>query len=72
MWNLKYDANGTLLVIQWLRLCTVSAGGSGLIPGQGVGSHALQVKHLHAATQTQSSQVNNNQMSLFTNQKQTH
>ena len=26
---------GTSLVVQWLRLCTASAGGVGLIPGRG-------------------------------------
>ena len=26
---------GTSLVVQWLRLCTSTAGGAGLIPGQG-------------------------------------
>ena len=25
----------TSLVVQWLRLCTSTAGGEGLIPGQG-------------------------------------
>ena len=65
MWNLKYDTNGTSLVIQWLRLCTVNAGGSGLIPGQGVGSYVLQLKHLHATTKTQSSQIKNNTNELI-------
>ena len=27
--------NGTSLAIQWLRLCASTAGGTGLIPGQG-------------------------------------
>ena len=57
MWNLKYDTNGTLLVIWWLRLCTVNAAGPGLTTGQGVGSHMLQLKRLHATTKTQSSQI---------------
>ena len=30
--------------VQWLRLCSPSAGGLGLIPGQGTRSHMLQVK----------------------------
>ena len=29
----KKAAPGTSLVVQWLRLCTSSAGGTGLIPG---------------------------------------
>ena len=32
---------GTPLVVQWLRLCTPNAGGSGLIPGQGTRSYSL-------------------------------
>ena len=28
-------AKGTSLVVQWLRLCTSTTGGSGAIPGQG-------------------------------------
>ena len=50
---------GTSPVIQWLRLCTPSAGGSGLIPGQGTRSHMqkprvcmLQLHIPYAATKT--------------------
>ena len=35
---------GTSLVVQWLRLHTLSAGGQGLIPGQGTRSHVPQVR----------------------------
>ena len=35
---------GTSLVVQWLRLHTLSAGGQGLIPGQGPRSHVPQVR----------------------------
>ena len=48
----------TSLVVQWLRLCALNAGGLGLIPGQGTRSHMLQLKILHAATKTQHSQIN--------------
>ena len=48
---------GSSLVVQWLRLQAPNAGGSGLIPGQGTGSHMpqvrvhmLQLKISHAAT----------------------
>ena len=39
----------TLLVVQWLRLCASSAGGSGSIPGQGTqmlraGRHGQKIK----------------------------
>ena len=40
----------TSLVVQWLRLCAPSAGGSGLIPGQGTRYHMLQLKILYAST----------------------
>ena len=45
----KTDIGGTSLVVQWLRLCTPNAGGSGSIPGQGTRSHMLQLKNHHAA-----------------------
>jgi len=45
-------------VAQWLRLCASSAGGMGLIPGQGTRSHLLQLKILHAATKAWCSQIN--------------
>ena len=35
---------GTSLVVQWLRLHTPNAGGSGLIPGQGTRSHMPQLR----------------------------
>ena len=35
---------GTSLVVQWLRLSTPSAGGPGLIPGQGTRSHMPQLR----------------------------
>ena len=35
---------GTLLVVQWLRLCTPNIGGPGLIPDQGTGSHMLELR----------------------------
>ena len=33
--SLKYEWTGTFLVVQWLRLCPSTAGGTGLTPGQG-------------------------------------
>ena len=33
-----------LLVVQWLRLLDPSAGGPGLIPGQGTNFHMLQLR----------------------------
>ena len=48
---------GTSLVVQWLKLHTHSAGGLGLIPGQGTRSHTLQLKIPHATTKTQHSQI---------------
>ena len=35
---------GTSLVVQWLRLHALSAGGPGSIPGQGTKSHVSQVE----------------------------
>ena len=35
---------GTSLVVQWLRLCTPSAGGPGSVPGQGTRVHMPQVR----------------------------
>ena len=43
----KTEATGTSLVAQWVRLRAPSAGGPGLIPGQGTKSH------MHATTKTQ-------------------
>ena len=39
----------TSLVVQWLRLRAADAGGLALIPGQGTGSHMLQLKIRHVA-----------------------
>ena len=36
--QLKEQKRGDSLVVQWLRLCAPSAGGPGLIPGQGARS----------------------------------
>ena len=46
------SSSGTSLVVQWLRLCTPSAGGQGLIPGQGARSHTPKLKFLYATTKT--------------------
>ena len=35
---------GTSLGVCLLRLCTANAGGPGSIPGQGTGSHMLQLR----------------------------
>ena len=40
----KIRPGGASLVVQWLRLCSLSAGGPGSIPGQGTGSHMLQLR----------------------------
>ena len=40
-------------MVQGLILGTPNAWGPGLIPGQGTRSHMLQIKTLHAATQTE-------------------
>ena len=37
-------------MVQWLGLCAPNAGGLGLFPVQGTGSHMLQLKTLHATT----------------------
>ena len=56
---------GISLVVQWLRLCTPSAGGLDLIPAQGTRSHMpqlrvqmLQLKILSATTKIWHSQIN--------------
>ena len=50
---------GTSLVVQWLRLHSPSAGGTGSIPGQGTSSHIYaSTKSPHAATKTRRSQIN--------------
>ena len=40
----KIFIKGTLLVVQWLRLCAPNSGGLGSIPGQGTRSHMLQLR----------------------------
>ena len=40
----QIDIVRTFLVAQSLRLCAPNAGSPGLIPGQGTGSHMLQLK----------------------------
>ena len=46
-------------MVQWLKLHSHSAGGVGLIPGQGTRSHTPQLKIPHATTKTQHSQIKN-------------
>ena len=41
---LKTDYPRTSLVVQWLRLCTLNAGGPGVIPGKGTRFHTLQLR----------------------------
>ena len=41
---------GTSLVVQWLRLHALNAGGPGSIPGQGTRSLMPQLKILHVTT----------------------
>ena len=60
--SFKKHVSGTSLVVQWLRLCTPSAGGPGSSPVQGTGDHALQlsllqIKISHATTKTWCSQI---------------
>ena len=47
-------------MVPQLRLCALNAGGPGSIPGQGTGSHRLQLKTPHATTKMRHSQVNVN------------
>ena len=49
----------TSLVVQWLRLHAPDAGGLGLNPGQGTGSHMLQVRVHIATSKAWCSQINN-------------
>ena len=42
--SLLKDMIGTSLVVQWLRLCPLNAGGLGAIPGEGTRSHMLQLR----------------------------
>ena len=51
----KMWCQGTSLGVQWLRLCSPSAGAPGLIPDQGTRSRMLQLKILHATTKVWSS-----------------
>ena len=44
--RLKIDLLGTSLVVQWIGLRTLNAGGPGSIPGQGTRSH------MHAAAES--------------------
>ena len=53
----KWAIWGNSLAVQWLRLCTPSSGGPGLIPGQGTRPHLLQLKIPHAAAKTCCSQI---------------
>ena len=39
-------------MVQWLRFCIPSAGGSGSMPGQGTQSHMWQLKILYATAKT--------------------
>ena len=60
--SFKKYVSGTSLVVQWLRLCTSTAGGPGSSPGQGTGDHAMQlsllkIKISHATTKTWCSQI---------------
>ena len=59
--------SGRFLMVQWLRLYGLNAGGPGLITGQGTRSHMSQLrvcvlqqrlKILPVATKTQHSQIN--------------
>ena len=48
----------TVLVVQWLRVCSPSAGDPDSLPGQGTGSHMPQLRVLCAPTNTWCSQIN--------------
>ena len=43
-WGTIQAKRGTSWVVQWFRLHTPNAGGSGSIPGQGTRSHMLQLR----------------------------
>ena len=50
-WQWKSWVLGTSLVVQWVRLCTLNAGGPASIPDQGTRSHMYAAtKSLHATT----------------------
>ena len=55
--NFKKYVSGTSLEVQWLRLCTPSAGGPGSIPGRGTRGHMLQLKISQATTETWCSRI---------------
>ena len=57
--NFKKYVSGTSLVVQWLRLCTPSAGGPGSIPGRGTRGHMLQLKISQATMETWCSRIKN-------------
>ena len=43
----KHHEFGTSLLVQWLRLSALNAGGPGSIPGQGTRSHNATAKRFH-------------------------
>ena len=62
--RIQIPAPGTLLVAQWLRLCTPNGGGLGSTPSQGSRAHMLQLRALmlqlkipHAITKTWRNQM---------------
>ena len=55
--SLNRKAQGTFLVVQWLRLGTPHAGGPGAIPGQGTRPYMPQLKIPRAATKAWCSQI---------------
>ena len=63
--RLKVYHPGISLAVQWLRLCTPSAGGQDSIPGQGTRSHMPHLKILYASTETKHSQIKNNENKIF-------
>ena len=57
--SLRVLMGTSLMVVQWIRHCTPSAGGPGSIPGQGTRCHVLHTtKCLRAATKTWYCQIN--------------
>ena len=48
VFTIKEGKAGISLVVQWLRLHVPSAGGLGLIPGQGTRSHTRQLRPVTA------------------------
>ena len=53
----QMQSTGTSLAVWWLRLHTPSARGPGLILSQGTRFHMLQLRGLHAATETRFSKI---------------